>query len=94
MGKKIFLWEYLLEGLIIGTAATNAIPVHLFLALFTVLLAVVYWRDGMQSSTIYYILIAAAMLIGQEFEIVNINAYAFGAVVLVQFAETPIYNLP
>jgi hypothetical protein len=94
MGKKIFLWEYFLEGLIIAAAATNAFPVHLFLILFAVLFAVVYWRDGLQTSTLYYLPIAAAMLIGQALEIANINAYACGAVVLVQFSETLVYNLP
>lgn len=94
MGKKFFFWEYLLEGLVVGTAATGSIPIEVFMGLFVAILAVVYWRDGLQSSTLYYIPIAAAMLIGHAIEMENINMYAISAVVILQFTESAVYNLP
>lgn len=94
MGKKFFFWEYLLEGLVVGTAATGSISMAVFVGMFVVILAVLYWRDGLQSSTLYYIPIAAAMVIGHAIEMENVNIYAISAVVLLQFTESAVYNLP
>lgn len=65
MKKKFFLWEYLLEGLILAAAATDYFPSLLFIPLFATFLALIHWRDGLQPSTLYYIPIAAMLLIGR-----------------------------
>jgi hypothetical protein len=69
MKKKLFICEYFLEGLIVSAAATNYIPPHIFIMLFLAIFSIVYWKDGLQSSTIYYIPIAAGMLLGEAMQV-------------------------
>jgi hypothetical protein len=65
MKKKFFLYGYFLEGLILAQAATDFISPALFILLFVAILGVVYWKDGLQPTTLYYIPISIMFLIGR-----------------------------
>ena len=69
MKKKLFIFEYFLEGLIVSAAATNFIPPHIFIMLFLGIFSVVYWKDGLKSSIFYYFPIAIGMLLGESMQI-------------------------
>lgn len=94
MKKKFFLFDYVLEGLILAAAATDYIPLIYFLPLFVGIFSLAYWKDGLQATTLYYIPFGIAFLIGQAIEIENFNMYLCVSVVFMQYIESPVYQLP
>jgi predicted benzoate:H+ symporter BenE len=94
MKKKYFMVEYLVEGLILTTAATDYIPHAIFLALLAGLMLAVYFKDGFQITTLYYIPMALGLIVGRHFEMKYTDTSICLAIVLMQYSENNVYELP
>lgn len=94
MNKKYFIYEYLLEGLILATAVTNYIPTHLFLLLIVLLLIVLYCRDGFQTTTLYYPFIGVGLVVGRYMLVQYTDMMICVSIVAMQYVDNNVYQLP
>lgn len=88
------MFEYIIEGLVLATAATRYIPFEVFLSAIIVMYAVAYLKDGIQASTLYYIPLSACLFLGREMGIEEIDTFVCVAMVILQYVDGSIFELP
>ena len=94
MNKKYFFVEYFLEGLILCAAFTDSIDNLVFLLALTVLYGLMYWIEGLKATSLLYLPIALFLVVGRIFEVPYTEATIILVVVLMQYIDNQIYNLP
>lgn len=94
MHKKYFFVEYILEGLILCAAFTSSIDNLVFLLALAVLYGMMYWIEGLKATSLLYLPIALYLVVGRIFEIPYTEATIILLVVLMQYIDSQIYNLP